>query len=149
RRDDRGADRRRPHLRHLPRGDGDADGDRLDPAGLAGADGGGWPALRVGRERGGGPPAPPGGLMRRRGSRIVLLLAGVLALAGPGVREAAAQQPTPESIVESQRRLEQIRRERAELREEMGRIRSRVTDLSSELENVQRQVQTSAELLSE
>lgn len=80
----------------------------------------------------------------------LLLLA---ALASPGAvlspPSAVAQQPTEQEIVESQRRLEQIRRERSELQQEMTRIRSRVSDLASELRNVERQVSTSAELLAE
>lgn len=60
-----------------------------------------------------------------------------------------AQQPTAQEIVESQRRLEQLRQQRSQLAEEMTRIRARVTDLSQELVNVERQVNSSAAALRE
>ena len=83
-----------------------------------------------------------------RASLLIALVASlglVHATAGP----AAGQQPGLPEIVESQRRLDQIRREQAQLREEMTRIRSRVSDLTSELRNVERQASTSTELLAE
>jgi murein hydrolase activator len=77
------------------------------------------------------------------------LLALALVVAGPGVAFAQAEGATEREITESQRRLDQIRRERAQLREEMSRIRVRVHDISSELANLERQVGTSASLLHE
>lgn len=80
------------------------------------------------------------------GSWVLLVIFAVLASAPT---PASAQQPTDREIAESQRRLEQIRKERAQLRAEMGRIRSRVSNLSGELRNLRRQVGTSAELVEE
>lgn len=77
--------------------------------------------------------------------RLVIPL-GVLLLVAT---QADAQTPPPAEIVESQQRLERIRRERADLRQEMTRIQSRVSDLSTELENVEMQVEASSDLLSE
>jgi septal ring factor EnvC (AmiA/AmiB activator) len=67
-------------------------------------------------------------------------------------RPASAQQPAGragQEIVESQRRLEEIRQERAQLRDELTRIRGQVHDVSAEMANLRRQVSTSAALLSE
>jgi murein hydrolase activator len=82
-------------------------------------------------------------------TRAVLL--ALLLLLGAGGESAYAQQPssTEREIQESQRRLQQIRRERAQLREEMSRIQARVSDISSELRNVDRQVSASAGVLRE
>lgn len=77
--------------------------------------------------------------------RVALALLAAAVLATP----AFAQDTGARGIVESQQRLEQIRRERAGLRQEMNRIRSRVSDLSTELTNVEQQVSTSSELLAE
>ncbi|MQA89379.1 MAG: peptidoglycan DD-metalloendopeptidase family protein [Gemmatimonas sp.] len=60
-----------------------------------------------------------------------------------------AQAPTDREIAESQRRLEVLQHEREALREEMTRIRSRVSDLSSELENVTEQLDASSSLIAE
>lgn len=57
-------------------------------------------------------------------------------------------QQTP-SLTESQRRLQEIRRERTQLRDELTRIRSRVGDVSAEIRNIQRQQQVSSSLLRE
>ncbi|CAN5680545.1 peptidoglycan DD-metalloendopeptidase family protein [soil metagenome] len=63
---------------------------------------------------------------------------------------AVAQQQNPaRQISESQKRLEEIRRERQQLRDEMNRIRNQVRDVSTELRNIERQVSTSAEALRE
>ena len=55
----------------------------------------------------------------------------------------AAQQAKDE-VVESERRLEQIRRERTRLGTEMQRIRSSVTGISTELKSLERQVGASS-----
>jgi len=52
-------------------------------------------------------------------------------------------------ILESQRRLEQIRAERARLREEMEGVRIRVRDASTELANVERRLSASRSVLAE
>jgi murein hydrolase activator len=79
----------------------------------------------------------------RRG--LVFLLGLCLALPAA---HAAAQEVEGE-IVESQRRLEQIRHEREQLQSEMSRIQSQVTDLSTEVRNLERQAGASAALLEE
>jgi murein hydrolase activator len=63
--------------------------------------------------------------------------------------EAATAQQGNTDIRQSQRRLEEIRRERARLRTELQQIRTRVSDVSSELRNIEGQVATSADLLRE
>ncbi|HEX6370765.1 MAG TPA: peptidoglycan DD-metalloendopeptidase family protein [Longimicrobium sp.] len=77
----------------------------------------------------------------RRAGLALLIAAAALPWAG------GAQQ-TP-SLTESQRRLQEIRRERTQLRGELSRIRSRVGDVSAEIRNIQRQQQVSASLLRE
>ncbi|MDB4949977.1 MAG: Peptidase, partial [Gemmatimonadetes bacterium] len=86
--------------------------------------------------------------MGRRRLLPALALAACALLARP----AAAQQPGgrgAQEIEQSQRRLEEIRAERARLREELGRIRGQVHDVSSEMANLRRQVSASASLLAE
>lgn len=85
--------------------------------------------------------------MTRIAPPAAILLAGLLTIAA--AIPAAAQDPTQQEILESQRRLDQIRRERARLREEMNQIQARVHDISSELSNLQQQVNSSASLLTE
>lgn len=77
-----------------------------------------------------------------------LLGTALLALLAGGAPSAGVAQQTNE-ITESQRRLEQIRRERARLRAELEQIRSRVHDASTALRNIEGQVATSADLLRE
>jgi murein hydrolase activator len=84
--------------------------------------------------------------LRRALTAASLLLA---ALALPATGWGQAQGATEREIVESQRRLEQIRRERAQLRDEMASIRVRVSDISSELRNLERQMGASTNVLSE
>jgi septal ring factor EnvC (AmiA/AmiB activator) len=79
------------------------------------------------------------------GAAALLLVALALTTAGG----AGAQQATEQEIRESQRRLEQIRRERAQLREELTQARTRVNDLASELRILERQVGSSADALAE
>lgn len=76
-----------------------------------------------------------------------LLLAGLaLALHAGG---AGAQTDIRREILESQRRLEQIRAERARLEEEMEGVRVRVRDASTELANVERRLSASRSVLAE
>lgn len=71
--------------------------------------------------------------------------AGVALAAAPG----SAQQDIRREILESQRRLEQIRAERARLESEMEGVRIRVRDASSELANVERRLSASRSVLAE
>ena len=72
-----------------------------------------------------------------------VLLAAVLCLAAAGPTPAEAQQPAAQdtSLQRSQARLVEIRRERERLQMEMERRRGRVHSLSSELTNIERQVE--------
>lgn len=76
---------------------------------------------------------------------VAVGLLGVLP--GPG----RAQDPSDvrREIVESQRRLEQIRTERQRLEQEMGDVRNRVQDISAELVNVERRLSTTRSVLAE
>jgi len=81
-----------------------------------------------------------------------MLRVGVVALlAGPiWTTPTAAQDPDlSREIQQSQRRLEQIREERARLRREIGNVRNRVRDAASELANVERRLSASRSVLSE
>lgn len=80
------------------------------------------------------------GPLRRVALALLLLLA-----AAPAAR---AQTPEKE-IAESRRRLEQIRKQRAQLGKEITGIRTKVHSLSSEVNLLNRQVTTSAALLRE
>jgi septal ring factor EnvC (AmiA/AmiB activator) len=71
-----------------------------------------------------------------------------LLIAAAALPWVSGAQQTP-SLTESQRRLQEIRRERTQLRGELSRIRSRVGDVSAEIRNIQRQQQVSASLLRE
>ena len=85
----------------------------------------------------------------RPGARI-LLAAVALSLAGVPVPRLAAQQTDlRREILESQRRLEQIRAERARLQQEMAGVQIRVRDVSSELANVERRLSASRSVLAE
>lgn len=66
-----------------------------------------------------------------------------------GVSGARAQEPVQREIRDSQLRLQQIREERARLEQEMDSLRARVSDVSAQLDNITRQVETSAALLRE
>lgn len=80
------------------------------------------------------------------------LMAMVCALLLPAVPlPAAGQQPEDlrREIQESQRRLEEIREERARLQREMTSLRSRVQDVSGQLQNIERQLSASRSVLAE
>lgn len=63
---------------------------------------------------------------------------------------SAQQPPAPDtSLQRSQERLIEIRRERERLQREMERLRGRVHSLSSELTNIERQVETTGRIVSE
>lgn len=93
--------------------------------------------------------APPICRLRRRATWPpgpgVLAAAAFLALAPA----AAAQTDLQREIRESQRRLEEIRAERAELQREMEGLRSRVHAVSAELRNTERQLGASRSVLAE
>lgn len=78
-------------------------------------------------------------------------LAVLLCLASATPVVLAAQQPaSPDtSLQRSQERLIEIRRERERLQREMERLRGRVHSLSSELTNIERQVETTGRIVSE
>jgi len=90
---------------------------------------------------------------RRTGLSIQRLaaLAVLLCLASTTPTALAAQQPaSPDtSLRRSQERLIEIRRERERLQREMERLRGRVHSLSSELTNIERQVETTGRIVSE
>jgi septal ring factor EnvC (AmiA/AmiB activator) len=69
---------------------------------------------------------------------------------GPGATSLHGQDPDiAAEIRESQRRLEQIREERARLEREVGDVRNRVRDVSTELANVERRLSASRSVLAE
>ena len=83
--------------------------------------------------------------------RRLATLAAFLCLASAAPSTLAAQQPAPPdtSLQRSQERLIEIRRERERLQREMERLRGRVHSLSSELTNIERQVETTGRIVSE
>ncbi len=84
--------------------------------------------------------------MRGRILQAAVVAAGLaLTLPAPG----AAQTDLRRQILESQRRLEQIRAERARLEREMEGVRSRVRDMSAELANIERRISASRSVLAE
>jgi septal ring factor EnvC (AmiA/AmiB activator) len=89
---------------------------------------------------------------RRTGAPVRLAaLAAFLCLASATPAALPAQQPAPQdtSLQRSQERLVEIRRERERLQREMERLRGRVHSLSSELTNIERQVETTGRIVSE
>jgi murein hydrolase activator len=78
----------------------------------------------------------------------IATVAGTLTLA---VSPAAHAQQTDlrQEILDSQRRLEQIRAERAQLEAEIGDVRNRVRDTATELANVERRLSASTAVLAE
>jgi septal ring factor EnvC (AmiA/AmiB activator) len=81
--------------------------------------------------------------------RAPLALALALAAAAPLAAQQGGARTPAQEITVSQRRLQEIRQERAQLRNELRQIRSQVHDASTEMRNIQRQVTTSASLLRE
>jgi septal ring factor EnvC (AmiA/AmiB activator) len=82
-------------------------------------------------------------------SRGLGLGAALLVLWGSPACLGAQQSDVRREILESQRRLEQIRAERARLQEEMEGVRVRVRDASTELANVERRLSASRSVLAE
>lgn len=88
----------------------------------------------------------------RDARRWALVAAGLAAAVLAVPRPTLAQQDPAllrAEITESQRRLEQIRAERARLEREMGDVRNRVRDVSAELANVERRLSASRSALAE
>jgi len=84
-------------------------------------------------------------------ARVLLALgalAGWGAVAAPA-RVAGQQTDLRAEILESQRRLEQIRAERARLEAEIGDVRNRVRDAATDLANVERRLSASTAVLAE
>jgi murein hydrolase activator len=83
----------------------------------------------------------------------LLLLALLLIPAGAEALQGATGQASPDEIrreiLESQRRLEEIRAERERLQREMAAIRSRVSNVSGELLNIERQLSATRSVLAE
>jgi murein hydrolase activator len=85
-----------------------------------------------------------------RAPRLALALALAAALPLGALAQQRGRQRTPDQqLTESQRRLQEIRAERSELRRDLSGIRSRVHDVSAEIRNIQRQREVSASLLRE
>lgn len=78
--------------------------------------------------------------------RVGAIVAGLILLAAA---PAGAQDAIRREIRESQLRLEQIRQEREQLQREMETLRARVSDVSTRLANIERQVAASAAVLRE
>ena len=99
-----------------------------------------------------GGPRDGGTAGRRPGAaRAWMILAFTVTLSlGPPV-PLSAQQPAPAdtALQRSQQRLLEIRRERERLQREMDRLRGRVHSLSSELSNIERQVDISGRIVGE
>ncbi len=92
---------------------------------------------------------PGAGIGRAPARTAVLVLALSLPLCPCApVPRLFAQQPDT-ALQRSQERLAEIRRERERLQREMERLRGRVHSLSSELSNIERQVQISGQIVSE
>jgi murein hydrolase activator len=79
-----------------------------------------------------------------RGTLWVLL---AMALGGPN--PLSGQTDLRREILQSQRRLEEIRAERARLREEMSGVRTGIRDASAELANVERRLSASRSVMAE
>jgi murein hydrolase activator len=99
------------------------------------------------------PRAPAPSVARRRllAARMVAGLLAAVILSPP--LAASAQQAAPDEIrreiLESQRRLEEIRAERARLQRDMDALRSRVRNVSGELQNIERQISATRSVLAE
>ena len=86
-------------------------------------------------------------MTRRVRAGLAALLVAALPLAA--IAQQGRQRSPDSQISDSQRRLQEIREERTELRRELSGIRSRVHDVSAEIRNIQRQREVSASLLRE
>ena len=85
-----------------------------------------------------------------RAGPLVRLAFVAMLVAALGPDAAAGQDPDlNREIQQSQRRLEQIREERARLQREIGDVRNRVRDAASELANVERRLSASRSVLTE
>jgi len=83
----------------------------------------------------------------RAAARSYALVATALLLGAPAL---SAQDPNlAQEIQQSQRRLEQIREERARLTRELGDMRNQVRDASQELANVERRLSSTTAILAE
>jgi len=78
---------------------------------------------------------------------LVALLS--LGLAGPAAAQETSTADLAREILDSQRRLEEIRSERMQLQSNMEGLRTRVRDVSAELRNVERQLSASRSVLAE
>jgi murein hydrolase activator len=85
-----------------------------------------------------------------RAASLALALALAAALPAGTLAQQRGRPRTPDQqLTESQRRLQEIRAERSELRRDLSGIRSRVHDVTAEIRNIQRQREVSASLLRE
>lgn len=82
-------------------------------------------------------------------ARGFFLAGSLLALLLTAIPVVAQDPELQREILESQRRLEAIREERARLQGEMDQIRGRVRDASSELRNIEQQLSASRSVLAE
>jgi septal ring factor EnvC (AmiA/AmiB activator) len=88
--------------------------------------------------------------VRRSAAQLALAaLSVVLALHAPEPVSSQQQGDLRTEILESQRRLEQIRAERARLEAEIGDVRNRVRDAAQELANAERRLSASMAVLAE
>jgi len=83
--------------------------------------------------------------------RVRIVLSGFLAVSTLTLmaEALAGQTDLRREILESQRRLEQIRAERARLEDEIGDVRNRVRDASGDLANVERRLSASRSVVTE
>jgi septal ring factor EnvC (AmiA/AmiB activator) len=90
------------------------------------------------------------GIGTRPSAARLLLVGLVVLLAAGGAAPALAQQADlNKQILESQRRLEEIRAERTRLQQQMDSVQAHVRDASAELVNVERQLSASRSVLAE
>ena len=87
--------------------------------------------------------------MRMPRLALALALAAGLPLAALAQQRRPPQRTPDQQLTESQRRLQEIRAERSELRRDLSGIRSRVHDVTAEIRNIRRQREVSASLLRE
>jgi septal ring factor EnvC (AmiA/AmiB activator) len=87
------------------------------------------------------------GTLGARLARLARLARFLLVLLATPAR--AQQAPTDTAIQHSQQRLDEIRRQREQIQNDMERLRGRVHSISSELNNIEAQVQVSGRMISE